>query len=190
MIKLNGDKLKKGRSFFVPIIKRIAKNFEKAKTMPYGSTLKRLYVYGSYARKENKCGDIDILYSLNKTRLKEILELEKEKLFCGLSEFDFKDCDEYPDCMEGERGKPDCVKRGSCWSEDFGIGHFLDYQICTIVHNHLIVGLHRFEKEGTLHLASCHTVKAFFSSRNFDKALWKIERLSPKHVKSTKASRS
>ena len=104
--------------FFIPIEKQVIQNFRKAQTSKFGTILKSLYLFGSYAIKESKCGDIDFLITYSEPKLKKFTHLEIEnfqdqfdiffkdeyyhselKSILKNSFWDFRTCQEYPDCL-------------------------------------------------------------------------------------------
>lgn len=110
--------IKFDRGYFVRIERRIIQNFKKARTSKFGSILKSLYVFGSYAKKEPKCGDIDFLVTYSDPKLKkftrsEIVTFQSQFDFFVLEDYspselrsiikesswDFRICREYPECL-------------------------------------------------------------------------------------------
>lgn len=106
------------REFFFPIEMQVIKNFKKTVTSHFGSILDEIYLFGSYVSKVPKCGDIDFLITYDEEKLKKIINLEIEKfqnqfdfVLSGnysLSEikailndglWDFRICEDYPDCL-------------------------------------------------------------------------------------------
>lgn len=124
------------REFFVLIEKQVIKNFKKALASKFGPILKSLYLFGSYAEKEPQCGDIDFLITYSEPKLMEFTRLEIEGLHSqfdfffpeeySLSElksilkesfWDFRTCEDYPDCLT-------CYMAPNCRlpSEDYNSG--------------------------------------------------------------------
>ena len=106
------------REFFAKIENRIIENFKKTQISKFGSILKSLYVFGSYAKKEPQCGDIDFLITYSEPKLMKFTRSEIETFHSqfdfffpeeySLSElksileksfWDFRTCQEYPDCL-------------------------------------------------------------------------------------------
>jgi len=115
----NCENIKFDREFFIPIEKQITENFRDARSSKFGTILKGLYLFGSYARKEPKCGDIDILVTYSEPKLEKFIPLEIETfqdqfLFFSPENYslielesilkesfwDFRTCQEYPDCLD------------------------------------------------------------------------------------------
>lgn len=120
------ENIKFDREFFVKIEKHIIKNFKKAQASRFGTMLKSPYVFGSYAKKEPKCGDIDFLITYSEPKLKkftcsEIVAFQSQFAFLFLGKYslselksilkeslwDFRTCEEYPDCLNCY-GEPTC----------------------------------------------------------------------------------
>ncbi len=112
------ENIKFDRDFFIPLEKKVIKNFKGLLASEYGSILKELYIFGSYAEKESKCGDIDFLVTYDREELKNLAQIRKEELwfefdffdpkdystselkeFFGSLFWDFRTCEEYPDCL-------------------------------------------------------------------------------------------
>jgi len=111
------------REFLEPIITQLKENFHRAKTSKYGSALKYLYVFGGYLRGNAQCTDIDIVFTYDKSKMDQYIdwylgsytknvlkrsyngensEIDGKRLlqYLDKSEFwDFRKCDEYPDCL-------------------------------------------------------------------------------------------
>ena len=106
------------RQFFVPIEKQVIEDFKKAKASKFGPILKSLYLFGSYAKKELQCGDIDFLITYSEPKLMEFTRSEIESFHSQFDFFfpeeyslpelksilkesfwDFRTCQEYPDCL-------------------------------------------------------------------------------------------
>jgi len=130
------ENIKFDREFFVPIEKQVIKNFKKALASKFGPVLKSLYLFGSYTKKETRCGDIDFLATYSKPKLMEFTRSEIENLHSqfyfffpeeySLSElksilkeslWDFRTCEDYPDCLT-------CYGETNCRlpSEDYNSG--------------------------------------------------------------------
>lgn len=112
------ENIKLDREFFVPIERQVIENFKKALSSKFRHILKDLYLFGSYARKELQCGDIDFLITYSEPKLMELTCSEIEDFHSqfefflpeeySLSElksilkesfWDFRTCDDYPDCL-------------------------------------------------------------------------------------------
>jgi hypothetical protein len=92
--------LKFSNEFFLPIAEQIKENFNKAKKTELGKILKRLYFFGSYSKAVSECGDIDVLFTYSKTKLREAISLEIKRLRMDECEiWSFKSCQDYPDCL-------------------------------------------------------------------------------------------
>lgn len=65
---------KRSRDFFTPYLEMAIANFERAKKQKDGDILKNLYVFGSYARGSEMCGDIDLIYTINKEPLEDEID--------------------------------------------------------------------------------------------------------------------
>ncbi|MBA7681955.1 hypothetical protein ES703_90300 [subsurface metagenome] len=118
--------LKIERKLLKPLVKKVRDNFRKLKE-EY-SFLKNLYIFGSYAEKNLKCCDIDLLIIFNGDLLDEFIETklrnQREEIWdeFELEEdfeiivdyldktafFDFRKCQEYPD------GCLDCSEQEGC----------------------------------------------------------------------------
>ena len=130
------ENIKIDREFFVPIERQEIKNFKKALVSRFGPILKSLYLFGSYARKEPRCGDIDFLITYSEPKLMEFTRSEIESFHSqfdfffpeeySLSElksilkeslWDFRTCDDYPDCLT-------CYEEPNCRlpSKDYNSG--------------------------------------------------------------------
>ena len=112
------ENIKFDREFFVLIEKQVIKNFKKAQASKFGGILKSLYVFGSYAKKETQCGDIDFLVTYSEPKL---MEFTRSEMVTFQSQFDFffpeeyslselksilkesfwdlRTCQEFPDCL-------------------------------------------------------------------------------------------
>lgn len=130
------ENIKFDREYFAQIEKRTIENFKKAQISKFGSILKSLYVFGSYAKKEPRCGDIDFLVTYSEPKLKEFTRsetvafhsqfdfffpeeysLSELKTMLKKSFWDFRTCEEYPDCLN-------CYEEPTCRlpSEDYHSG--------------------------------------------------------------------
>jgi len=130
------ENIKFDRHFFLPIEKQVTENFKKVQASKFGPMLKSLYVFGSYAKKEPQCGDIDFLITYSKPKLMKFICSEIENFHSrfdfffpeeySLSElksileesfWDFRTCEEYPDCLS-------CYLEPTCKlpSEDYNSG--------------------------------------------------------------------
>ena len=130
------ENIKFDRQFFVPIEKQVIKNFKKALASKFGPVLKSLYLFGSYANKESQCRDIDFLITFSEPKLMEFTRSEIENFHSqfdfffpeeySLSElksilkesfWDFRTCEDYPDCLA-------CYGETNCRlpSEDYNSG--------------------------------------------------------------------
>lgn len=122
--------LKIERNLLKPLVTEVRDNFRKLKEE--FKFLKNLYVFGSYAEKNLKCCDIDLLVILNGDLLNEFIEnklrsqreeiwdeFELEEDFKVVVDylnkkafFDFRQCQEYPD------GCLNCIEQEGCNYED------------------------------------------------------------------------
>ena len=130
------ENIKFDRQFFDPIEKQVVKNFKKALASKFGPVLKSLYLFGSYAEKQPRCGDIDFLITYSERKLMKLTHSEIESFHSqfeflfpeeySLSElksilkesfWDFRTCDDYPDCLT-------CYEEPNCRlpSEDYNSG--------------------------------------------------------------------
>lgn len=125
------------REIFTQIKDKIIENFKKTKKSELGSILKELHMLGSYARGEIKCGDIDITVTYNDQKKKKLIDDKLEEEFWGIMGFieameeereevtvtdikdfihdsfwDFRTCEEYPECMSC------CYESGWEYTED------------------------------------------------------------------------
>ena len=92
--------IKLERKFFVPIEKGVIENYKKAYKSRYGPVFK-LYLFGSYARNEMKCGDIDFLLAWDQLELGKIIQEEIETFFDDFNMFFIENC---PEIYERQRG--------------------------------------------------------------------------------------
>ncbi len=125
------------REFFVPIEKQVIKNFKNVQTSKFGPILNNLYLFGSYAKKEPQCRDIDFLVTCSESKLKKYIRSEKRifrsqfdyhfpeeysiaELESILKEsfWDFRTCQEYPDCLPCHLG-PACRLPEEDYHSDF-----------------------------------------------------------------------
>ena len=132
------ENIKFDREFFVPIETQVVENFKKAQASRFGAMLKGLYVFGSYATGASKCGDIDFLVTYSRPKLRKFIQLEIESfheefwLFdpedYSLSElksileesfWDFRTCDDYPDCLSCYEEDPTCRLPSEDYNSDF-----------------------------------------------------------------------
>lgn len=130
------ENIKFDRQFFVPIEKQVIENFKKAQASKFGPMLKSLYLFGSYAKKEPQCRDIDFLVTFSEPKLMEFTNSEIDNFHSqfdfffpeeySLSElksilkesfWDFRECEDYPDCLS-------CYEEPTCRlpSEDYNSG--------------------------------------------------------------------
>jgi hypothetical protein len=176
---MNGDKPKKDRAYFDPLVEKLAQNFERTLATPYGKFLKGLYVYGSYARNEPECGDVDVLFSVRQSLLRKETKALQNQMLLGFEELNFKKCEEYPDCTDEVRPRvPDCARYGSCSMGEWGIGDLAKDRIIAALNRHLLRGLTKLRNDGTIHWGLCYTIQKFISDRDLDKKRWKIKLLS------------
>ena len=119
------ENIRFNREFFYPLERKIIQNFQEIKKTIYGLLITGLYQFGSFSDGKSKCGDIDYIVTYNEAKIKEIIDNEinlfhsyfeliylqedsisipKSSLINGF--WDFKTCNEYPDCLScfGSRG--------------------------------------------------------------------------------------
>jgi len=106
------------RKLLKSFVKIVKNNFKKLKE-EY-EFLENLYAFGCYASKSRKCRSVDLLAIINKLSLKDVvmqwLKQQREEIWKSYTSekdldsvvnylnknafFDFRDCQEYPDCLD------------------------------------------------------------------------------------------
>lgn len=131
------EEIKFDRQFFVSIERQVIENSRKAQASKFGPLLKSLYLFGSYAKKEPQCGDIDFLVTYSEPKLMEFTCLEIESFHIQFDFFfpeeyspselksilkesfwDFRTCQEYPDCLSCHM-EPTCRLPSKDYHSDF-----------------------------------------------------------------------
>jgi len=131
------ENMKFDREIFAKIEKHVIDNFKRAENSRFGATLKGLYVFGSYANEEQKCGDIDMLVTYSEPKLESFVRVEIDALYSKFwfvtpeeytfseiesiiekSFWDFRTCQEYPDCLKCN-GEYNCKLPDDDYHSDF-----------------------------------------------------------------------
>ncbi|TFF87895.1 MAG: hypothetical protein EU550_02380 [Promethearchaeota archaeon] len=138
------ENIKINRKLLEPIENQVKENFQKAKNSKYGFLLKHLYLFGGYLKGKEKCCDIDFLLTYDGEKMVDYIDSRLERYsenllescfndennvvyvkklleFLDNTEFwDFRTCDEYPDCLECfEDEKCDYMEKFEMDSDEF-----------------------------------------------------------------------
>jgi hypothetical protein len=188
---------KQERKFFTPYIEKVKNGVNHVKkNSKYGSIIKNVYIYGSYARNADTCQDLDILVTISKRELQKFTNLEENNFTWNNNQskfFNYRQCSEYPECINSDdvwnkRGNykkdliPICKQCGECY-DIFYKQTMLKCEIESNISIHIFnlikrkVGNELFEKE-IIHLVNHKGTKdAYKETWNLDSKLWKTIRI-------------
>ncbi|NVM30018.1 MAG: hypothetical protein HWN65_14340 [Candidatus Helarchaeota archaeon] len=117
--------IKFDRGLLGPLEKQVIKNFKLIKALKFGKILKNLYIFGDYAEGKPKCRDINFLVINDLQKLERLIRSEMKKFprqfdsldwgfsiskFKAILEksfWDFRICQDYPECLDCFYGEED-----------------------------------------------------------------------------------
>lgn len=147
------EDIKFERKCLEQVEKKVRKNFIETKKREIGCILENLYIYGSYAEQKSLCCDIDFLVTWDKIQLQDYIkkklslysdefwlnyDLETEEFltqnvisFLDEVDFwDFRSCEEYPECLN-------CYEDEGCHGYE---ENFYSELKNTGIHNYCLLG--------------------------------------------------